>query len=58
LYIAPGAPWKNGFAESFHGRLRDEILALEVFESLVAARTQTAAWRDDYNHYRPQSSLG
>src|SRR5881628_1351966 len=24
LYIAPGAPWENGYAESFHSRLRDE----------------------------------
>lgn len=58
LYIEPGSPWENGFAESFHSRLRDEFLALEVFESLVAARKLTQAWREDYNHHRPHSSLG
>jgi putative transposase len=58
LYIAPGSPWENGYAESFHSRLRDEFLALEVFESLVAARKLTQAWRDDYNHHRPHGSLG
>lgn len=58
LYIEPGSPWENGFAESFHSRLRDEFLALEVFESLAAARKLTAAWREDYNHHRPHSSLG
>ena len=58
LYIEPGSPWENGFAESFHSRLRDEFLATEVFESLVAARKLTATWREDYNHYRPHSSLG
>jgi putative transposase len=58
LYIAPGAPWENGYAESFHSRLRDEFLALEEFENLVAARRLTAAWREDYNHHRPHSSLG
>ena len=58
LYIEPGSPWENGFAESFHSRLRDEFLALEVFESLVAARKLTAAWREDYNNYRPHGSLG
>jgi putative transposase len=58
LYIAPGSPWENGFAESFHSRLRDEFLALEVFESLAAARKLTQAWREDYNHHRPHSSLG
>lgn len=58
LYIEPGSPWQNGYAESFHSRLRDEFLAVEEFESLTAARRLTAAWRDDYNHHRPHSSLG
>lgn len=58
LYIEPGSPWENGFAESFHSRLRDEFLTLEQFESLAAARKLTQAWRDDYNHHRPHSSLG
>jgi putative transposase len=58
LYIEPGSPWENGYAESFHSRLRDEFLATEVFESSAAARKLTAAWREDYNHYRPHSSLG
>ncbi len=58
LYIEPGSPWQNGYAESFHSRLRDEFLAMEEFESLAAARKLTAAWRDDYNHRRPHGSLG
>jgi putative transposase len=58
LYVEPGSPWENGYAESFHSRLRDEFLATEVFESLAAARKLTVAWREDYNHYRPHSSLG
>jgi putative transposase len=58
LYIEPGSPWENGFAESFHSRLRDEFLALEVFESLSAAKKLTGQWKDDYNHRRPHSSLG
>ena len=58
LYIEPGSPWENGYAESFHSRLRDEFLAIEVFESLTAARQLTAAWKDDYNNHRPHSSLG
>ncbi len=57
-YIAPGSPWQNGYAESFHSRLRDEFLQLELFESLSAARRLTSVWRDDYNHHRPHSSLG
>jgi putative transposase len=58
LYIEPGSPWENGYVESFHSRLRDEFLALEVFESLSAAKTLTREWREDYNHHRPHSSLG
>ncbi len=58
LYVEPGSPWENGYAESFHSRVRDEFLALEIFESLAAARLLTAAWRDDYNHHRPHGSLG
>jgi transposase InsO family protein len=58
LYIEPGSPWQNGYAESFHSRMRDEFLASEEFESLVAARKLTTAWKEDYNQTRPHSSLG
>jgi len=58
LYIEAGAPWENGYAESFNSRLRDELLATEEFENVGAARRLAAAWRYDYNHHRPHSSLG
>ena len=58
LYIEPGSPWENGYAESFHSRFRDEFLALEEFENVAAARKLTTAWKEDYNHHRPHSSLG
>jgi putative transposase len=58
LYIEPGAPWENGYAESFHSRLRDEFLGLNAFADLREARALTVAWREDYNHQRPHSSLG
>jgi len=58
LYIEPGSPWENGFTESFHGRFRDEFLAMEIFEGVRAARTLTAAWKDECNTQRPHSSLG
>lgn len=58
MYVAPGSPWENGYAESFHSRLRDEFLACEVFENLPTARRSSALWREDYNHHRPHSSLG
>lgn len=58
LYIAPGSPWENGYAESFHSRMRDEFLNAEVFEGVREARTLAAAWKHEYNHHRPHSSLG
>lgn len=58
LYVAPGSPSENGYAESFHSKLVDEFLSREQFESVTAARMLTAAWRNDYNHDRPHSSLG
>ena len=58
LYIEPGSPWQNGFAESFNSRFRNEFLALEVFDNLAAAKRLTVDWRANYNHQRPHSSLG
>jgi putative transposase len=58
LYVAPGSPWQNGFAESFHSKLRDEFLELEEFESVPQARALAALWKEDYNTERPHSSLG
>jgi transposase InsO family protein len=57
LYIAPGSPWENAFAESFNSRFRDEFLALEVFDSLSAAKELTAQHQIYYNEMRPHSSL-
>jgi hypothetical protein len=57
LFIEPGSPWENGYAESFHSRFRDEFLAMEIFDGLHAARVLTTAWRHDYNTQRPHSSL-
>ena len=34
LYIEPGSPWENGYVESFNGKLRDELLNVEVFDTL------------------------
>ncbi len=58
LYVEPGSPWENGYAESFHSRLRDELTNREEFTSLAEAKYMADAWRLDYNHRRPHSSLG
>jgi putative transposase len=58
LYIEPGAPWENGYAESFNSKVRDELLAREEFGSVLEAGVLAKEWRQEYNHVRPQSSLG
>lgn len=57
LYIEPGAPWQNGYAESFNSRFRDEVLNQESFADLAEARQVSAWWKNHYNHRRPHSSL-
>jgi putative transposase len=56
-YIQPGKPTQNSFIESFKGRFRDECLNANWFENLADARRKIEAWRIDYNHHRPHSSL-
>jgi len=58
LFIEPGSPWENGYVESFIGRLRDELLNGEIFDTLLEARVVIENWRRDYNQIRPHSSLG
>ena len=58
LPIEPGSPWENGYNESFNGKLRDELLNLEIFYSLKEVEILTEQWRREYNTIRPHSSLG
>ena len=58
LYVAPASPWQNGYAESFHSKLRDEFLDREEFESEPQARALGTLWKEEYNTERPHSSLG
>jgi hypothetical protein len=58
LYIEPGSPWENGYVESFNGKLRDELLDREVFDTLLEAKVLIGRWRKAYNTVRPHSSLG
>jgi putative transposase len=57
-FIEPGSPWQNPFVESFGSRVRDEVLAVEAFDSLLEAKTVIEDWREIYNQQRPHSSLG
>jgi putative transposase len=58
LFIEPGSPWENGYNESFNGKLRDEVLNREIFYTLREAQVIIEEWRQEYNTFRPHSSLG
>jgi putative transposase len=58
LFIEPGSPWENGYIESFNGKMRDELLAREIFYSLREAQVMIEMWRQQYNAIRPHSALG
>ena len=58
VFIEPGSPWQNPFVESFHSRVRDELLDVEELCSLAEARVVIGDWREDYNQRRPHSALG
>ena len=34
LFIEPDSPWENGYIESFNGKMRNELLARELFNTL------------------------
>jgi len=56
-YIDPGSPWQNPWVESYGSRMRDELLSIEVFDTLLEAHVLVADWRIEYNNTRPHSAL-
>jgi putative transposase len=57
-FSRPGKPTDNPFIESFNGSFRDECLNANWFFSLPDAQEKFDHWREDYNGFRPHSSLG
>lgn len=58
LYIEPGSPWENGYIESFNGKLRDELLNGEIFDTILEVRVITENGRQQHNKVLPHSFLG
>lgn len=56
-YIMPSRPTQNCYVESFNGKMLDELLNERLFFSLDQARMAVAAWAEDLNTTRPQSTL-
>jgi putative transposase len=57
-FIEPGSPWENPFVESFNSRVRDELLAVEVFSCLTEVKVMIEDFRQDYNRSRPHRAHG
>ena len=58
VFIDPGSPWQNAWIKSFNGRLRDEYLNGQRFETLFEAQLLLEDWRIDYDMNRPHSAHG
>src|SRR5664280_2685179 len=48
----------NPFVESFNSRVRDELLAVEIFSCLAEAKVMIEDFREDYNRCRPHRAHG
>jgi putative transposase len=56
-FTRPGKPTDNPFIESFNGSFRDECLNVNWLMAIEVAQEKIETWRQDYNHFRPHSSL-
>jgi len=57
-FIEPGSPWQNGHIESFFGKLRDELLNMEIFLTGKDLQAHLDDFMEFYNNRRPHSALG
>jgi len=57
-FSRPGKPTDNAFAEAFNGKVRAECIDQNWFLSVEDARLKCEAYRNEYNHERPHSSIG
>lgn len=57
-FSRPGKPTDNAFIESFNAQVRRECLSQHYFSSVIDARVELDAWREEYNNRRPHGSLG
>ncbi len=55
--IEPESPWENGYLESLNGKLRDKLLSVEIFDTLLAVQVLVERWQRQYDTVRPHSAL-
>ena len=58
LFIKSGSPWENGYTESFNGKLCDEPLNGEIFETMLVAKMLIERWRNTCPTICPHSAMG
>ena len=56
-FSRPEKPTDNPYIESFNGSFRDGCLNVNRFMSLEDAKQEIEVWREEYNSFRPHSSL-
>jgi putative transposase len=44
LFIEPSSPWDKGYIESLYGKMRDELLNGEIFDTIWEAKAVTKRW--------------
>jgi len=49
---------RTAYIESFNGKLRDELLNVEIFDTLLETKLSVKRYRMHYNTVRPHSALG
>jgi len=57
MFIEPGSPWENGYAEAFDSWMRDELLDGELSLHLDEMKYVVECRPMDYNHYLLHISL-
>jgi putative transposase len=53
LSIEPESPWENGYTDHFTNELRDELLNVELLDTLPGARVLVRRQRRHHNTVRP-----
>jgi len=53
-----GSLWQNAYVESLNGKLRDELLGVEIFTTLLEEKIMAEDYRADYNQNRPPLITG
>jgi transposase InsO family protein len=57
IYIEPGSPWQNGYAESFHAQARREFFNRHIFRDIADARSSGRRYQMHWNDVRPHGAL-